>query len=311
MASFEGMKRAPDVAPAIEKKHRKELQEADIFVLEEGLKKLQRFFLSCPAEEFPQTLIFPDTSARPLAYAVKALVEDACHRRALPVPALRFFQAKRIYPVFHDATTEHEVSTALKEIAKVDVSPTAWKDLGSKLKKIQRDFAYRRELHREHDEQIIAQKSMRTRAETIIRETGSEFIMVIDDFMVEGGTLNGVKEAFAPLLPKKSHAFRSFAFCLYEENDSADVLDTPDEFFGITTRDVSSSKYLKGSRFTGFSYRENHPARVVGVVKDHSSPQVKLAPEARQDRMRALRQEMTEVATRVISSHFLGKGGLN
>ncbi len=311
MASFEGMKRAADGAPASEKRHRKELQGVDIFVLEEGLKKLQRFFLSCPAEEFPQTLIFPDTSARPLAYAVKALVEDVCHRRALPVPALRFFQGKRLHQTFHDPHAEHEATSALKEISRLDVSPGAWKDLGSQLKKIQRDFSYKRESRREYHEQIIAQKSMRTRAETIMGETKSDFVMVIDDFMVEGGTLKGVKDAFAPLLPKKPHAFRSFIFCLYEESDSADVLDTPDEFFGITTRDVSSSQYLKGSRFTGFSYRENHPARVVGVVKDHSSPHVTLAPEANQNRMRALRQEMTEVATRVISSHSLGKGRSN
>ncbi len=312
MASFEGMRRAPEVAPTVEKRHRKELQGVDIFVLEEGLKKLQRFFLSCPAEEFPQTLIFPDTSARPLAYAVKALVEDACHRRALPVPALRFFQAKRMGLTYHDPNAGHEATLALKKISQLDVSPSGWKDLGSRLKEIRNEFTQGRRSRREHDEEIVAQRSMRSRAEMIVGETGSDFLMVVDDYMVDGGTLKGIREAFAPLLSSKPHAFRSFVFCAYDRRDSARDLDTPDQIFGVTTRDVSGSGYSTGPmHFTGFSYREDDPARTVGVVKDFSGTNVKKSPTANHDRMRGLRQEMVDVAERVIQKDALRKGKPN
>lgn len=94
MSSFENKPPTPTSegtqASEVENKRERIVNSLDSFVIEFGVGKLYRALDALPEAKFPDTLVFLDTGARPLAYAIKPILEDICQRKHIPEPALRF-----------------------------------------------------------------------------------------------------------------------------------------------------------------------------------------------------------------------------
>lgn len=66
------------------------LHSIDEYVIRVGMSRLYDCLSNLSAHQFPNLIVFPESSARPLAYGVKAIVEHLCRTRHLPIPAFRF-----------------------------------------------------------------------------------------------------------------------------------------------------------------------------------------------------------------------------
>ncbi|MFH1712359.1 MAG: hypothetical protein ABH846_03955 [Patescibacteria group bacterium] len=100
------------------------INQSDREVLERGLNKLAEILKDKADEDLPKVFIFPDTSARPLVYAVKPVINELYEQRGLPKPDFQFFAVYRQDELYYEATREEydktlEENTArLKEIKK-------------------------------------------------------------------------------------------------------------------------------------------------------------------------------------------------
>ncbi|MBP7133640.1 hypothetical protein KBA73_00310 [Patescibacteria group bacterium] len=84
------------------------LSEDDREVLENGLRKLRTLFEKWPTKTLPTTILFPETAARPLVYAVKPLLDTLYQQKGIQPPEYQFVKTPK------SNRTQHIVETYIE-----------------------------------------------------------------------------------------------------------------------------------------------------------------------------------------------------
>lgn len=127
------------------------LTERDQKLLEESGRNLIEKFLQDYPDKLPDAIIFPDTSARPLVYLFKPILEEVSQQRNVTMPRFYFFAAHRSDSVrlvkklegspygvpvgkFKRGLAEFAIAGAKKAFGEIEEIRSAWQTRANELK---------------------------------------------------------------------------------------------------------------------------------------------------------------------------------
>lgn len=247
------------------------LNEIDILVLERGLNALRDYLEKDPKFNLPDAVIFLDASARPLAYAVKPIIETVAKAHHFKLPSIQFMASHRL--------SEEEFIELLENSVARD------------------EFM----------------KGSDARAREIVERTGVRRILLVDEYLSNGTSLDFLKEAFSRLPRDQRPEVKRFVFCLdnrgfprerFEMDDSNLIFGSMNGELGTMGLKDHPDAHDYYEPFSGFSYRWNGGKEAVTGVRKQGNDQkyVERAGEADTVRMKALRDRMREFGEKIARS---------
>ncbi len=275
-----------------------EFSEVGKFILEQGLRSLYKYLDRLPAEEFPEAVIFLDTSARPFVYAVKPILDVVSERHGIKKPLIRFIQ-----PVRSSDYAEWEKRRLKKRMEEN-------KKMGYQMTNAERSemetafVALDREIAERHEVEQALPFHLAERAHEILKETDAKRLLVVDECKFHGESLGKVHEAFSSLPPEEQPAIKDFIFYTQAEQPSHEWNSrNRDLIVGTTYGDLESLDDPEiGTNFVGFFFGTfpEHKEADTGVRQEETGKYVRRSPHADKERMLAIRNAMTDIAGQVL-----------
>lgn len=220
------------------------LSATDVAVIERGLTSLAHYFKTLTPETFPQIIIFPDTTARPLWYAVRPLIKQQYTIHHLPLPQINFV------PVFNNLPAITALQNQLKHLT--SQKRTHDIDIQIHLIKTELEVAGVGALMRTSGRKFIdidlverTQRALARRLSDIIHTTNR--LLVIDDFTDNGGTFSELITALDKISPRELDLT-----CFTFFNRSSKPPQFPPSIYGTC---IAGSTPKNFPNYSGFSYR--------------------------------------------------------
>lgn len=176
------------------------LSEEDEVVLGRGLQKLWEIFSAFDEKDLPTDIIFPDTGARPLLYAVKPLLDFIYSSRQKKPPAYHFI-------VTHSNRNDVEHLALIKKKLQYErdelddnsrESEIEFQDILKENLTMQEITRHPSQLN--DPQTLLSQNNLRLFERILkISHNGTHRMFIIDDFMDKGETLSQIQEAYSDL----------------------------------------------------------------------------------------------------------------
>lgn len=308
------------------------LTEMDKQVLEHSLSRFKEYLGDLKPEELPSLILFLETSARPLYYALKPILDVVYKDKNKDLPEAKFLLTIRglerdELEISPDADKE-KVESLKKEINDL-VGKTSSITWGLEETRSEKELKQERKLNQNRlfnkKLEIIKEagwgKKQEEAFKKAIASTSEGNILVVDDFLHSFESIEQV-ERLKYLLPKdrKLNYFVMYnGRGSYRKSEEKNIekkyknklhvgLDHDDE--------KTSSKMVEISNFRGFSYTgrgqavfsydynpqvsESEKRAMVGVVKPNQPSQyVERIKDPDANKMTQLRKELTDIGTRI------------
>lgn len=305
------------------------LNKRDQEVIDRGLAKLYEMLDVTPDHELPSIILFPDTSARPLVYAVKPVISALYKQKGLKEPEYRFVvthsgpeELSRMFPdefleeyqadylrekeevleqVLHESNQE-----LTEELDRPSVGSQYSQDSGSdqRIKELKRSIEYTQNeisnLPKKVEKMVMSWNLLFDRLDEIVGQNYEANILVIDDYLSKGASLGMMN--YAILSSRKDVYGKYFVFCATVSGLDTTAQKNISVNYGVSTGDAGFKDY------GGFSYRTLNLGFVepevaaakkqqifepfIGVRKNIGDKYSSRSPEANKQSMRRLRQEM-------------------
>lgn len=297
------------------------LKSKDIEVLETGMSKLNDFFSELSDEKMPQTIVFLETSARPLYYFLKPLIENTYARRNLNFPNIRFVMNFAELDKWKGEAIDYETQKENLDELKSDQRKKPDRNLQLQISHITGDLEGQ-ELNLElglipslnsyayyYEEDMMSRRVERVFEEIDKDELAGDEVLFIDDYINKGGTIKNLDSALdtSEELGAKMGEVKFNLFSFYRNNKSLDYeKDHPSSRFNVisgeTGDDYGGFYYRSDGCFSPFKsarYKEEKEA-MLGVKKVLGERTVARAPNADYEKMSSLRKTMAELGERIL-----------
>lgn len=297
------------------------LRQKDVEILSTGMAKLKDFFTGLPDSKMPSVIIFFDTSARPLCYLLKPLIEQTYTQRGLRLPKIQFAVS---YSEIEKWTSDaHEFEYFEEELGRLNAEQRGnpGLDLQPEIEVIKDIMETKQEAELEMKLGIRSSLSigalehekytvMPSRISKIIDSSDNKEVLFVDDYINKGGTIENLDSSLSTIIDEVPSLadIRVNLFCFYRNNKSLEYekdhpesrvtiingLSGGDDYQGFLYRDVSAFSPLKKGR-----YQKDKEA-MIGVKKEIGKETVVRAPNADHERMALLRKTMRELGERIL-----------
>ncbi len=306
------------------------LNEKDREVIGRGLRKLLEILNATPDRELPNIILFPDTAARPLAYAVKPVLDALYASKGQATPDYRFivlhsgpselsymrpdehWEENRVeyiakYLSMAEEGLRDSVTSLLEEMDKsVDDSLQSWEQrseiridfFASLVEKAELEIRTVPERAEELKQTWLA---LHDRLKEIVADSLNARVLVIDDYVYRGASLQMLDDAFDDTVPSVDRQY--FSFVVNEDAKNKIEKQIPDFTYGTSTADDNFEDYR------GFDYRtldlgmfsepnevllekKRKVEPVIGVKKNLGDKYSISSPVANSKEMNRLRLEM-------------------
>jgi len=268
----------------IEKENREPiLNEDDQKVLEFGLHGLEDLLKTKEAAELPSTIILMDISARVLYYAIKPIIESVYRNKQQEMPQFYFLSAIRDDEIIKLNTYQDEKG---EKKVKENIDYDGWKT------------------------------AFRNRFIKILDNTSAGNILIVDDYLSKGETLNKIQTTASEILPA-DRQLDFFAF--FDNNNNRTIQNTSINIHSGINRNELRSKGLVHFNALSFTNKYNSPwmpqteskhkkEEIVGVRKT-IEPQETVTPNEKVDLegKKHLRKEMAAIAKKVLADKDFDK----
>lgn len=290
------------------------LSSDDEMVLEFGLHSLRDLLVKRRKEELPSVIIFPETSARPLYYAVSPIINKIYQDNDLLAPNYCFVNAVRSTDKIKDYKSMDSESEGLKtlkqEINSLEKAQQGGWDSRSGIPyevydKLDDDIVNKREEYRLQSDWGVV---LNERFKEILDANKTGNILVVDDFIGRGETLAQFKQMETILGADRKLDF--FVFFDARKNSSDGRINSGLNKYEFRYKELASYNGLKfgGRPITGAmglpvepSVTINDKKSMVGVTKpEYPSKYVIRSSCADSKKMKQLRMEMNVIAKKVL-----------
>ena len=149
----------------------------------------------------------------------------------------------------------------------------------------------------------------KARALEIVEKTGATRIMLIDDHLASGKSMENAMESFSTLPKELQVQTQAFVFSSSDEHlmpdgSWSDVRTYAREHhitIGSTVQEVEDGARIRRGNFDGLSYRRREDkSSLMGVQEASGKKYVERSPDADAEKMRALRREMAAIGKEAV-----------
>lgn len=300
-----------------QERHEPILNEDDRKVLEFGLHELENLLSKKETKELPSTIVLMDISARPLYYAIKPIIENV-YRDKKERPQYYFLSAVRDAEIVKLNTYEDEKD--LEEITE-GVYEEKIEKFGLSMKKVgERTVQKPRIKVRDNIDYEGLRKSFKDRFTKILNNSPAGNLLIIDDYLSKGETVNKIEETASEILPSG----RKLDFFVFFDSNSNSV----DGYININVHPgISENELCHGNlskelmNFNAFSFTNKYDSpwltqtkskytkeEIVGVRKN-IEPHETVVPNEKIDidGKKQLRKEMETMAKKVLADKHFNK----
>lgn len=297
------------------------LSEQDREVIEIGLHRLKDLIEKSRPEDLPAVIVFLETSARPLVYAVKPILEKIYRDAHVSMPSYRFLTTITAYSRTHesrddepDAKNEEaewlrrEIKNLISEFGKLISTAFHYDYMDEAEGKRIREAILQR--GREYRAATGWTKSQSERLKAIQKNSRQGGILFVDDYIsINADTLKQILD-LEHLVPndKKISFFTLFSAIDKEELARLTGSHRMTCEAGLTYDEVDKQKNWRLRSYDGLrrSYiGENEEVKskevVLGVKKDVPSQTTVRSELANPQQMRQIREEMASIGEKVLS----------
>lgn len=319
-----------------EKREKSVLSKIDRFVIREGLQRLKEMFKALDADELPNTIIFPDTSARLFASALTPVLSDVYAKHQRPLPIRQFLvtlrdDALKFDPItLYSEVVREEVLNQSKDGFEV-VEAKRLKECEAKIAELKEILlSSDRETYRKFlgdwekrkseipsliQEARLWDQNIRVRFQRIVDRAPLGNILVVDDFLDTGNTLMQFERLRRTL--DQRHTMSFFVFYNSQDQSEASKITKMSIKSGVT-KDVLSRRKFPCFSFQGVGLRHRDPedtkkqmeynkrlkASFTGVKKPTPpAPIVQRVSLVDSSGLRRIRQEMKEIGESVATEN--------
>jgi hypothetical protein len=250
------------------------LRNEDILDIQTGLYKL--YELLNTQEELPDTLIFPETSSRPLVYAVDPIIEEVYSKRGLTKPRTVYVKTPdSMYP-----QVLQQIQVLGEDLIEVEgiYYPASFKSYYE-----DHGFPARDVDPREIEDIIANEKNILAKRMQEIKSLGASNVLVIDDYATEEQNTIKFIQAELGSIPTHFFAFKSsIRLEAVPENLTA----------GVHEEEVTPGFRFKDNRF-------DFKRKAIGVEKIQGETYASKVTNAHPQLKRWLRSRMREIGNEV------------
>lgn len=274
-----------------------------------GLGVLTKYLSSL--DTLPKVMIFPETTARPLFYAVKPAINELYASRGINPPAFSFFKLVSTIPLYADRDAQNLIDEANRD------DDERWYEDETEAEKL--DRKQEEALSVKKAEQIIIEAEtsrlmMQKRAEEIVRKAqieAGDSVMIIDDFSShEETTITEIRKAFKDAQAKKGAEIDVHAFAFLATENKLDQ-DHPLTHVLIGRLDPNRDpEHTRWAISAGLSYQLRNKESI-GNKKNYNGLYSFLPPDADRESMSALRSALRQVGEDFVKDKGLDKKDRN
>jgi hypothetical protein len=296
------------------------LNEKDLEVMTRGLDVLKNYFNELTSHELPDTLVFPETSARPLVYLIKPLLEQVYKSKGVPLPSLQFFNIPsgkdfQDYMRLGEATflenkrseIEDEIDYLVEEQYESN-SPEEEQEYGRQIECYEGEISGIEEKYTHFkNSKVLSEELME---EIISKSKGNLFF--VDDYVYKGSTFELLNEIQRKVESKNNKTVSTQYFSFFDQNPDNGLSDKVDRpyFYGSSSKDDGLEQYI------GFKYRstpstfcpekgalyKQENERHIGVKRENGEKYVSKSDLAKYADMAEFRRELSQMGNEFVGA---------